>query len=62
MKFLLCFFLLLLTACAPITKHPFGGVGNMSADTLCYRATYGTPDPSVLAEIKARNLDCAAEL
>lgn len=61
MKFLFVFFLLL-TACAPITKHPFGGTQAMSADTLCYRATYGTPDAAVLAEIKARNLDCAAYL
>lgn len=54
------FIVFLLTACAPISRHPLGGVEKMSGETLCYRAAYAAPDPAITAEITARNLDCAS--
>ncbi|MCB9977348.1 MAG: hypothetical protein H6858_07105 [Rhodospirillales bacterium] len=55
---------LMLSACSGETLGGFraptlsGDPAKMSADTLCYRAAYAKEDPALLAEVKARNLDC----
>lgn len=59
MKHILLIISFLLTACSGLSKYPGGGVGAMSADTLCWRSVYAAAGSEIEAEIAARGLDCA---
>ena len=63
MKNYLLLTLLSLTACAGMrTPGTSGNPSKMSADTLCYRATYAKSGQALQDEVRARNLDCRAIL